>query len=277
MSFEFVFQYPVWFILLCFGLGFIYAFLLYRKGKAFVESGKWLVRILFALRFLSVSFLAFLLFSPLLRFVTRTVEKPVIVILQDNSASLINGKDSEFYKKNWPTELQKLEESLSENYEVKKYSFSDRLLDSFQLNYSGKETDIASAYKEINNLYLNRNVGAVIVATDGIYNKGISPLYIRNELKAPVYTIALGDTALKRDLLIQQVNHNQLAYLNNTFPVEVNIDARKLPGKTSVFALRRMGNYWKPETFRSPETASSKKRNLGLKLMNQVFNVIESP
>ena len=241
MSFEFVFQYPVWFILLCFGAGFLYAFLLYRKGKAFVESGKWLVRTLFALRFFSVSFLAFLLFSPLLRFVTRTVEKPVIVILQDNSASLINGKDSEFYKKNWPSELQKLEESLSENYEVKKYSFSDRLLDSFQLNYSGKETDIAAAYKEINNLYLNRNVGAVIVATDGIYNKGISPLYIRNELKAPVYTIALGDTALKRDLLIQQVNHNQLAYLNNTFPVEVNIDARKLPGKSSVLRVEKNG------------------------------------
>jgi hypothetical protein len=188
-----------------------------------------------------VSLLVFLLFSPLLRFVTRTVEKPVIVILQDNSASLVNDKNEGYYKKEWPEKLQKLEESLSENYEVKKYSFSDRLLDSFNLDFKGKETDISSVFKEINNLYLNRNVGAVIVATDGIYNKGISPLYVRNELKAPVYTIALGDTTLKRDLMIQQVNHNQLAYLNNTFPVEVNIDGRKLQGKSSVLRIEKNG------------------------------------
>ena len=177
----------------------------------------------------------------MLRFVTRTVEKPVIVILQDNSASLVNDKNEGFYKKEWPENLQKLEESLSENYDVKKYCFSDRLLDSFNLDYKGKETDISAVYKEINNLYLNRNVGAVIVATDGIYNKGVSPLYIRNELKAPVYTIALGDTTLKRDLMIQQVNHNQLAYLNNTFPVEVNIDARKLQGKSSILKIEKNG------------------------------------
>ncbi len=219
----------------------LYAWLLYRKNKAFSESGKWLPKILFGLRFTAVSLLVFLLFSPLLRFVTRTIEKPVIVILQDNSASLINGKNAEFYQKNWPDQLIKLEASLSENYEVKKYSFSDRILDSFNLNYKGKETDISAAFKEINNLYLNRNVGAVIVATDGIYNKGVSPLYVRNELKAPVYTIALGDTTLKRDLMIQQVNHNQLAYLNNTFPVEVNIDARKLNGQNSVLRIEKNG------------------------------------
>jgi hypothetical protein len=219
----------------------LYAWLLYRKDKSFTESGKWLARLLFGLRFSVVSLLVFLLFSPLLRFVTRTVEKPVIVILQDNSASLVNEKNEGFYKKEWPEKLQKLEESLSENYEVKKYSFSDRLLDSFNLDFKGKETDISSVFKQINNLYLNRNVGAVIVATDGIYNKGVSPLYVRNELKAPVYTIALGDTTLKRDLMIQQVNHNQLAYLNNTFPVEVNIDARKLQGKSSVLRIEKNG------------------------------------
>lgn len=214
---------------------------MYRKNQSFNESGKWLASLLFSLRFSVVSILVFLLFSPLLRFVTRTVEKPVIIILQDNSASLVNDKNEGFYKKEWPENLKKLEESLSENYDVKKYSFSDRIQDSFNLNFKGKETDISKVFKEINSLYLNRNVGAVIVATDGIYNKGVSPLYVRNELSAPVYTIALGDTTLKRDLMVQQVNHNQLAYLNNTFPVEVNIDARKLQGKSSILRIEKNG------------------------------------
>jgi hypothetical protein len=268
----------------------LYAWLLYRKSKAFSESGKWIPKILFGLRFIAVALLVFLLFSPLLRFVTRTIEKPVIVILQDNSASLVNAKNAEFYQKNWPDQLMKLEASLSENYEVKKYSFSDRILDSFNLNYKGKETDISAAFKEINNLYLNRNVGAVIVATDGIYNKGVSPLYIRNELKAPVYTIALGDTTLKRDLMIQQVNHNQLAYLNNTFPVEVNIDARKLNGQNSILRIEKNGklletrninisgnSFLKKEEFRfKAEESGIQRYKVSLSAVNGEFTLVNN-
>lgn len=290
MSFEFVFQYPVWFLLICLSTGLLYAWLLYRKSKAFSESGKWIPKILFGLRFIAVALLVFLLFSPLLRFVTRTIEKPVIVILQDNSASLVNAKNAEFYQKNWPDQLMKLEASLSENYEVKKYSFSDRILDSFNLNYKGKETDISAAFKEINNLYLNRNVGAVIVATDGIYNKGVSPLYIRNELKAPVYTIALGDTTLKRDLMIQQVNHNQLAYLNNTFPVEVNIDARKLNGQNSILRIEKNGklletrninisgnSFLKKEEFRfKAEESGIQRYKVSLSAVNGEFTLVNN-
>jgi len=290
LSFEFVFQYPVWFLLICLSTGLLYAWLLYRKSKAFSESGKWIPKILFGLRFIAVALLVFLLFSPLLRFVTRTIEKPVIVILQDNSASLVNAKNAEFYQKNWPDQLMKLEASLSENYEVKKYSFSDRILDSFNLNYKGKETDISAAFKEINNLYLNRNVGAVIVATDGIYNKGVSPLYIRNELKAPVYTIALGDTTLKRDLMIQQVNHNQLAYLNNTFPVEVNIDARKLNGQNSILRIEKNGklletrninisgnSFLKKEEFRfKAEESGIQRYKVSLSAVNGEFTLVNN-
>jgi hypothetical protein len=241
MNFEFVFQYPAWFIIACLALGLVYAWLLYRKSTDFKENPVWLIRVLFLSRFTVVSIIAFLLLSPLLKFITREVEKPIVVILQDNTESLISGKDSGYYRSKWPEVLEQLTKKLEDKYDVKSYLFDDQLTDSFKLDYSGKETDIANALKEVNNLYLNRNVGAVIIGTDGIYNKGSNPLYVVNELKAPVYTIGLGDTTIKRDLVIAKLNHNQLGYLNNTFPVEVIIDARKLKGKTSQIQLEKEG------------------------------------
>jgi hypothetical protein len=137
--------------------------------------------------------------------------------------------------------IEELRSKLEEQFEFRSYCFDDRLIDSFRLNYSGKETDISAAISEINTRYLNRNVGAVILASDGIFNKGTNPLYINNELKAPIYTVALGDTAIQRDLLISKINHNQLAYLNNMFPVELVVNANKLSGKPSVLKIERDG------------------------------------
>lgn len=241
MSFEFVYQYPAWFLVFCLLCGLGFAYLLYRRDTQFREAAAWLKKVLFGLRFLAISILAFLLLSPLLRYVTRTVEKPVVILLQDNSASLNNTAKSKAQLSNWDAALRGLEEKLSNEYEFRKYSFAEGLQDSFSLNFQGKETDIAAAFNQLNTLYLNRNVGAVLVASDGIFNKGISPLYARNELNAPVFTVALGDTAVQRDLLIQQVNHNQLAYLNNTFPVEVVVNARKLAGRKATLRIELNG------------------------------------
>lgn len=37
--------------------------------------------------------------------------------------------------------------------------------------------------------YAGRNLGAVILATDGLYNEGSNPLYAYPELKVPVFTV----------------------------------------------------------------------------------------
>ena len=40
--------------------------------------------------------------------------------------------------------------------------------------------------------------------------------------QAPLYAIALGDTTPRKDLLISNLTHNDLAFLGNTFPVEIS-------------------------------------------------------
>ncbi|MFM8433109.1 MAG: hypothetical protein ACKOA1_09960, partial [Bacteroidota bacterium] len=80
--------------------------------------------------------------------------------------------------------------------------------------------------------YVNRNVGAVIVSTDGIYNKGGNPIYTPLAFKAPVHTVMLGDTVVRKDVLIASVNHNKVVYLGNSFPLEVVVDARQCSGSS---------------------------------------------
>lgn len=237
-----VFEYPSWFILFCILAGFAYAFILYRKDKKLSELSVWIVRSMAAFRFLSVSILAFLLLSPLLKTVNREVEKPVIIIAQDNSQSILVNKDSSFYRSEYKQKLQQLIDRLNEKYTVFSYTFADKvkeLSSADSITFSEKQTDISSLFNEMETRYSNRNVGAIIIASDGLYNKGANPVYTSSKLKIPVYTIALGDTTVKKDLILSRIDHNRIAYLGNQFPLEIIIDAKQLKGKTSTLTVSK--------------------------------------
>jgi hypothetical protein len=237
-----VFEYPSWFILFCLITGAAYAFLLYRKDRKFSETSQWITRTMSVLRFFTVSVLAFLLLSPLLKTQNREVEKPLIIIAQDNSQSLIMNKDSGFYRSEYKQKLQQLIDNLGDKYEVYSYSFADKVKElgtTDSLRFNEKQTDISALFTELETRYSNRNVGAVIVASDGLYNKGSNPVYTSSKLKVPVYTIALGDTTIKKDLILSRVDHNRIAYLGNKFPLEVIIDAKQLKGKTSTLTVSK--------------------------------------
>jgi hypothetical protein len=237
-----VFEYPSWFILFCLAAGFTYAFILYRRDKKFTELSIRMVQLMASFRFISVSILALLLLSPLIKSVNREVEKPVIIIAQDNSESLIVGKDSSFYKTEYKTKLQKLIGELNNKYEVRSYTFADKISElntTDSVKFNEKQTDISSLFDEIETRYSNRNVGALIIATDGLYNKGSNPVYTSSKVKFPVYTIALGDTTIKKDLIITKAEHNRVAYLGNQFPVSILIDAKRYKGKASTLTINK--------------------------------------
>ena len=258
MKFELVYSYPLWFIPCCLLVGALYAWVLYRKKHGFPEVSMRLIGMMSALRFLVVSFLCFLLFAPLLRINSRELEKPVILFLQDNSESITQVSDSLFYKTNYPKQVEQLQKDLEAEYDFKSYSFDDQLIDSLPLNFKGKETDISNALKSIYDLYENRNVGAIILSSDGIFNKGSNPLYLNRVIQAPIYTVALGDTVTRRDLVLRDLRHNQLAFLNNTFPVNIVIQAQKLAGKESVLSIEHNGQVIVQEPFYVKESAELK-------------------
>ena len=66
-------QYPLWLNLCCLLAGALYAGILYYKNTSL---GKNLLYALSALRFLSVTIIAFLLLAPLIKIINRKVEIP---------------------------------------------------------------------------------------------------------------------------------------------------------------------------------------------------------
>ena len=130
-----------------------------------------------AFRFLSVAAIAFFLLGPLLKSIEKTEEKPVIVFAQDNSESIVLNKDSSFIKNEYLSGFNQLLDEFSDDYDIVKYSFGETIERDGAINFSDKQTDISLLMDEIYNRFSNRNLGAVLLSSDGIYNRGANPIY----------------------------------------------------------------------------------------------------
>jgi hypothetical protein len=235
----FILEYSWWFLMFCVAIGIAFAYLLYgRKSFVFHEKeNKFWKYGLATLRFLSTSLIAFLLLSLLVKTKKTEEEKPIILLLQDNSSSLNVSFGNYITKDKYAQQLASLQEKIKDKYELISYNFGDALKDFQSPNYSEKETDISNAIDELFVRHGSQNIGAVILATDGIFNKGNSPLYNKNSILVPFYTIALGDTTLKKDALIKSVRYPEIVYLGDQFNINVQIEANHLQGQTTVLEI----------------------------------------
>jgi len=249
--------YSSWALLLCPLLGGIYAFGFYYKDKK--TSGlspllRWLAA---GLRFLLVTLLVFLFLAPLIRSRKNTVDKPIIIIAQDNSASIVAGKDSGFYKHEFPQAWDKVIGDLSTKYDIRIMSFGEAPGDTMNYRYDEKETDISSLFQELTQRYYGKNLGAIILSSDGIYNKGYNPIYAARQINCAVFTVALGDTTVKIDAVVTKVDNNPTAFLGNTFPLQITIDATKLQGKSSTLTVTELNDGKEGSLFTKPISFNS--------------------
>jgi len=234
---EIILATPYWYILLCLLAGLGCAWWLYGGNSPFNET-PWLRRTLFFLRFLSFSIIAFLLLSPFIKSAIREVEKPAIAIAFDNSSSIL--LDSTHFSASALNQLaEKLTSAFKNDYEAGRYSFGSKVDNEVTDNdFSEKSTNISEMFDYLKSLYGGRNLGAVIMLSDGIYNKGSNPVYTAEKLKVPVYTIAVGDTTINRDVLISDVAYNKVAFLGNNFPVEVGVTMRQASGTAVTLTIK---------------------------------------
>lgn len=244
---EFISNYPWYYTLLCLVAGFVFSAVLYFRDKQNAERSKIFKFSLAAFRFISVSLIALLLLDIFVKRLINETEKPVVIIAQDNSSSITAIKDSVQLKTDYIKSLNSFITTIKEKYEVKTYAFDSETKSSESFDFKGKETDISQLFSDIENNYANKNIGAIVLASDGIYNKGTNPLYSIERINAPIYTIALGDTIPLRDAWIQTINHNQVAYLGNAFPVEVIVNAVDLKNKSVNLSISQNGKTLKSE------------------------------
>ena len=238
MSANFITSYPAWYILLCLGLALVYAGVLYFRNQIInPEKGQhWLKYLLAGFRFLAVFFIALMLLEPLLLYTRNETEKPLLVLAIDNSESMVSSKDSQQIKEKLTATYRKMESELSDQFEVVSYTFGSTANASENPTFKEKETDISALLNTVRNAYDGRPLGAIVMATDGIFNKGSNPYYTAREMKAPFFSFAYGDTTVRSDFLIATIRTNTIAYLGNTFPVVVDVTARKCP--SSAFKIQ---------------------------------------
>ena len=234
-------EHSLWYIPLCLIAGVLYAAILYfRETKnEYPHQLRWGLAVV---RATAVSAIAFLLLNPLFRSVKKHSENPVVLVLQDNSSSIVSGRDSTFYKASFPELVKEFTNQIGTTFDVESFTFSDELSSNIaEWDYSGQETNMGKALDAIYDRYAHRNVGALVVLSDGINNRGVNPLYAGHEFNFPLYTVALGDTALQTDLAVTRVDFNRIAYLENMFPVEISILGKKAEGKMAEVSIERNG------------------------------------
>ena len=215
---------------------------LYSKNYRLKEAPVSTLWVLFCLRFLSFSLLFFFLLNIFFKQIQNQTENPVILVAIDNSSSMISAKDSAFIKTAFLTNLKTLKQTVGSKFELKPILFGKSIKQTeTAADFTEKETDLDNLFKELENNYSGQNIGALVIATDGIYNRGSNPVQASERLGFPIYSIACGDTNQNKDVLIQKVNHNQIAYLGNNFPVEVIIGAKLLKGKSFSVSLTSNG------------------------------------
>jgi hypothetical protein len=206
------------------------------KDKILAQaSPKSLRYIISALRFLAIFGILLLLLNPLLQLKKQNQDDPVLIFLQDNSKSIPLATPKAVLE-NYTDNQQKLIERLSKKYTVHNYTF-DKNISKKSPDFKGDFTDINSAIQEAMENHSGDNVAAFILASDGIYNYGLSPIYHSILEKIPCYTVTMGDTTLKKDILIISVRHNDLVYLHDKFSMIVDISAYQLPDSKALLQV----------------------------------------
>lgn len=219
--------------ILCVLIGLIPAYFIYRKDKKRTFPLRWLPALL---RFLTFFFTAALLLAPAFPGHRTIEETPIVLWLQDESASMKHalGQDSTTFRKKAETILQTKEKSLR----IIPLSFGTQVNTKIPFRYKQNSTNMGKALQDAFRRYQNQNIAAVILASDGNYNQGSNPIYALPDKKTPIYTIGLGDSTRPRDLSVSFARANKTATIGNSFELMVGIRAEKLSGANATLEVK---------------------------------------
>ena len=189
------------------------------------------------LRVLVLGILVLLLINPYVRHRSSVVEQPMVVLAHDNSASIVLGSDSTFFKTDYQARLDEFREALGKDFQVHEYLFGQDVRDYDALDFADQLTDLSSLMRSVERRYYKRNVGAVLLFTDGVYNRGLDPTLLTEKMAFPIHTVVLGDTLTHPDLAVKDVHYNKKVSLGATFPLRVTVGAVDCSGQKAVLTV----------------------------------------
>ena len=200
----------------------VYTIYVYRYTVPLVSASKKIL--LIVLRTLALLLLLFVFFEPVLSLTKKKIIEPVNLVYVDNSRSIQikDGTNRENTIKQFINDLKN--SSISGN--TKLFTFGSKVAglnyDSLQkLNFNEGSTNFSNIFTTLNKT--DKNISSVVIVSDGVITDGADPLHTAEKLNAPIYTVGIGDTAARNDVLIKNVLYNDLIYAETPTSIVASI------------------------------------------------------
>jgi hypothetical protein len=241
---RFISDISVWWLLPWLGVSIFLSFHLYKNEKWLTELTKYWQYTLKSLRAIGLFLIGVLLIGILFEAVDYRIEKPLFITLVDNSSSMKNYKDSSKVK----SKIESFENQMKEKYGAKfdfvQYTVASQVTENGKINFSESNSDLSQGFEAIRTSFYNRNIGGIAFFSDGNFNKGSNPIYSAEKINlTPIFTVGIGDTIAKKDQYVKDVETNEIAFLRNKFPVEVDVEGIKVGKSIVVVSISSNGKH----------------------------------
>lgn len=225
-TFSLGFSGSAWFISFLLVIAVIFVVIYYLRTIPPVPAG---IKVLLGgIRGLAIVLLVLVLFEPILSVIQSGEQKPKLAVLIDNSLSngfrdALGDRQQAVRKAIENSNIQ----SLSDD-EILYYSFDSdvkpmEVFNFDSLNFKGQTTNISNSVSFIGNKLNEDNIRSVLIITDGEFNEGTNPIYFAEKSARNYYAIGIGDSLESKDISISSIITNEIAYVDNPVPVNVQI------------------------------------------------------
>ena len=175
-----------------------------------------------------------------------------MLVIQDASQSV--SEDAPEWTREFDTWLSELpSEEGQAGADIQTYVFgSDLRKWTTESTFNDPTTDLSMAVDKLAGQWAGRPIGAVILATDGRFNRGRDPETAGVAFSAPQCTSSPSETPRSsKDVRIDRVLHNDVAGFGNRFPIEVEIGGQAVEG---AFGVTLKGKGGRPAPRSQPPT-----------------------
>ncbi len=168
-------------------------------------------------------------------------------------------------------------DNFKKKYHIHSYIFSDityKIKNDFSdtLSFKGRGTDIANALISATEQKYQYDPAAILLFSDGNYNIGDNPVRIAKELDIPIFSVAVGDTAKKSDILITRILSNDITYKDNMTSCLVTFKGIGFGDKKIWIKLKKNGNVIDSKTVTVPLNNMESTVTFDFKLNNTGIN-----
>ena len=223
-------SYSLLLILLCLLSAGLISYFVYRGKQQQAIFSSFQIKILIGLRFIAFFLIAFLLLGAAIQRFKHNKFKPLLIFAIDNSQSL----------QNFQTQADEILNQASkqlQNFDVEFWTFGEEARQNSTITFNENSSDYSELLQSISANYMPSDIGGLVILGDGVYNSGNDPVYESRSLPYPIYTVGIGDTTIQMDAAIRNVKTNQTTFLNNYFPVEIDLSFNKADGKATKLSV----------------------------------------